>query len=158
MKNTPTVVTILLAVLSIMVIVLALRWMILDQPWLLDKKANEVNLGLGTTGGNMSFDQWFAQMENPTGARKYLNSIYRFFGTWMLGMGLSWLVLLYFGRSNRRLLSATIAVMGLMLGIALIFEYRYIWVSIYVPLSFGLGFLWIAALALHVWNPGGGEA
>ena len=46
------------------------------------------------------------------GARKYLTSIYRFFGTWMGGMGLSWLVMLYFGRSNRRLLSATIAVMG----------------------------------------------
>ena len=66
--------------LGIIFIVLGLRWMIVDEPWMLDKVANEERL-------NMTFDQLFNEEINET-LPGYLKQIYRFFGLWVCIIGL----------------------------------------------------------------------
>ena len=66
--------------LGIIFIVLGLRWMLVDEPWMLDKVANEERL-------NMTFDQLFNEEINQT-LPGYLKQIYRFFGLWVCIIGL----------------------------------------------------------------------
>ena len=66
--------------LGVIFIVLGLRWMLVDQPWMLDKVANEERL-------NMTFDQLFYEEINET-LPGYLKQIYRFFGLWVSIIGL----------------------------------------------------------------------
>ena len=66
--------------LGIIFIFLGLRWMLVDEPWMLDKVANEERL-------NMTFDQLFSEEINET-LPGYLKQIYRFFGLWVSIIGL----------------------------------------------------------------------
>ena len=66
--------------LGIIFIILGLRWMLVDEPWMLDKVANEERL-------NMTFDQLFNEEINQT-LPGYLKQIYRFFGLWVSIIGL----------------------------------------------------------------------
>ena len=66
--------------LGIIFIFLGLRWMIVDDPWMLDKVANEERL-------NMTFDQLFNEEINQT-LPGYLKQIYRFFGLWVSIIGI----------------------------------------------------------------------
>ena len=54
--------------------------MLVDEPWMLDKVANEERL-------NMTFDQLFNEEINET-LPGYLKQIYRFFGLWVSIIGL----------------------------------------------------------------------
>ena len=66
--------------LGIIFIVLGLRWMLVDEPWMLDKVANEERL-------NMTFSQLFNEEINQT-LPGYLKQIYRFFGLWVSIIGI----------------------------------------------------------------------
>ena len=66
--------------LGIIFIVLGLRWMLVDEPCMLDKVANEERL-------NMTFDQLFNEEINQT-LPGYLKQIYRFFGLWVSIIGI----------------------------------------------------------------------
>jgi len=66
--------------IGIIFIVLGLRWMLVDEPWMVDKVANEERL-------NMTFDQLFNEEINET-LPGYLKQIYRFFGLWVCIIGL----------------------------------------------------------------------
>ena len=66
--------------LGFIFIVLGLRWMLVDEPWMLDKVANEERL-------NMTFDKLFNEEINET-LPGYLKQIYRFFGLWVSIIGL----------------------------------------------------------------------
>ena len=66
--------------LGIIFIVLGLRWMLVDEPWMLDKVANEERL-------NMTFGQLFNEEINQT-LPGYLKQIYRFFGLWVSIIGI----------------------------------------------------------------------
>ena len=66
-------------VIALTLIILGLRWMIVDEPWLLDKVANEERLG-------MSFDKLFNNNINKS-LPDYLKQIYRFFGLWVIIIG-----------------------------------------------------------------------
>ena len=66
--------------LGIIFIFLGLRWMLVDEPWMLDKVANEERL-------NMTFDQLFSEEINET-LPDYLKQIYRFFGLWVSIIGI----------------------------------------------------------------------
>ena len=66
--------------LGIIFIVLGLRWMLVDEPWMLDQVANEERL-------NMTFDQLFNEEINQT-LPGYLKQIYRFFGLWISIIGI----------------------------------------------------------------------
>ena len=61
--------------MGITMIFLGARWMIVDEPWMLDKVANEERL-------EMSFDQLFQEEINNT-LPGYLRQIYQFFGLWV---------------------------------------------------------------------------
>ena len=69
-----------LLIIGYTMIVLGIRWMIVDEPWMLDQVANEERL-------NMSFDQLFSSEINNT-LPGYLKQIYRFFGLWVTVIGL----------------------------------------------------------------------
>ena len=66
--------------MGIIMIILGLRWMFVEQPWMLDEIANEERLG-------MSFDKLFESDINNT-LPDYLRQIYRFFGLWIVIIGL----------------------------------------------------------------------
>ena len=61
-------------------IIMGLRWIFVDEPWMLDKVANEERL-------NMTFDKLFSNEINGT-LPGYLQQIYRFFGLWVSMIGL----------------------------------------------------------------------
>ena len=65
--------------IAIMLIILVLRCIIVDEPWLLDKVANEERLG-------MSFKELFDNNINQS-LPDYLRQIYRFFGLWIIIIG-----------------------------------------------------------------------
>ena len=67
-------------ILGLIFIVLGLRWMLVDEPWMLDKVANEERL-------NMIFEKLFSEEINDT-LPGYLKQIYRFFGLWVSIIGL----------------------------------------------------------------------
>ena len=60
-------------------IIMGIRWMVSDDPWMLDKIANEERLGI-------SFKLLFESNINST-LPDYLKQIYRFFGLWVLTIG-----------------------------------------------------------------------
>ena len=66
--------------LGVIFVVLGLRWMLVDEPWMLDKVANEERF-------NMTFDKLFSEDINET-LPGYLKQIYRFFGLWVSIIGL----------------------------------------------------------------------
>ena len=61
-------------------IIMGLRWIFVDEPWMLDKVANEDRL-------NMTFEKLFSNEINDT-LPGYLQQIYRFFGLWVSMIGL----------------------------------------------------------------------
>ena len=61
-------------------IVMGLRWILVEDPWMLDKIANEERL-------NMTFEKLFSSEINET-LPGYLKQIYRFFGLWVSIIGL----------------------------------------------------------------------
>jgi uncharacterized membrane protein len=67
-------------IIGLALIILGARWMIVDQPWMLDQVANEERLGI-------TFDQLFNNEINST-LPDYLKQIYRFFGLWVVVIGL----------------------------------------------------------------------
>ena len=69
-----------LLIIGYTMIVLGVRWMIVDEPWMLDQVANEERL-------KMTFDQLFSYEINNT-LPDYLKQIYRFFGLWVIIIGL----------------------------------------------------------------------
>ena len=79
-KMTKKIFLIPIVTLGIIFIVLGLRWMLVDEPWMLDKVANEERL-------NMTFGQLFNEEINQT-LPGYLKQIYRFFGLWVSIIGI----------------------------------------------------------------------
>lgn len=71
-------------IIGFVLIIFGPRWMLVEEPWLLDKVANEETLG-------MSFDKLFSNDINST-LPEYLRTIYRFFGLWFTFIGLLFLI------------------------------------------------------------------
>ena len=67
-------------IIGLIMIILGVRWMVVDEPWMLDQIANEERL-------EMTFDELFKSDINKT-LPDYLRQIYRFFGFWVLMIGL----------------------------------------------------------------------
>ena len=66
--------------IGIVMILLGTRWMIVDEPWMLDEVANIERL-------EMTFEELFNEKVNKT-LPGYLRQIYRFFGYWVITIGL----------------------------------------------------------------------
>ena len=69
-----------LCFIGLVMIFCGVRWLIHSDPWMLDEVANVERLG-------MTFDDLFQEEINST-LPDYLRQIYRFFGLWVLIIGL----------------------------------------------------------------------
>ena len=65
--------------MGLSMICLGFGWIFVDEPWMLDKVANEERL-------ERSFDDLFEFKINET-LPSYLKQIYRFFGLWVITIG-----------------------------------------------------------------------
>ena len=69
-----------LLLIGIILVFLGSRWMLVSEPWMLDEVANVERLA-------MTFDELFSSEINLT-LPGYLAQIYRFFGFWVIIIGL----------------------------------------------------------------------
>ena len=69
-----------LFILGFVLILLGLGWILSDEPWMLDKFANEQRL-------NMKFEELF-KAEINSSLPGYLKQIYKFFGLWVFIIGI----------------------------------------------------------------------
>jgi len=120
-----------LILISLTLVICGLRWLIHDEPWILDQLANEERL-------NMSFNDLFGLQGNQT-LSAYLTQIYRFLGLYVLGIGV-----LLISFSSRKMLEIIIVrkriliVLGTLLVSNLILAYSWI------PNSHFIYVIWIS--------------
>ncbi len=128
--------------MGITMIFLGARWMIVDEPWMLDKVANEERL-------EMSFDQLFQEEINNT-LPGYLRQIYRFFGLWV---GVIGLFILLFSRTSLTNVSkvrvSLLICIGIMVLFGTIMAYILIPSSPFVYLAWGLIILYSISFYAH---------
>ena len=79
-KNKKLLFAIPLMLIGVFMILLGSRWLLSNEPWMLDQVANEERL-------EMSFEELFSVESNKT-LPGYLEQIYKFFGLWVIIIGL----------------------------------------------------------------------
>ena len=125
--------------LGIIFIVLGLRWMLVDEPWMLDRVANEERL-------NMTFEKLFSEKINDT-LPGYLKQIYRFFGLWVSIIGL---FILSFSKEkfieNKAFAKNLLICIGTMVFSAQVLAYVYIPSSPFIYLGWGSILLYLVSV------------
>ena len=119
-----------LLIIGFIFIIMGLRWIFVDEPWMLDRVANEERL-------NMTFEKLFSSEINET-LPGYLKQIYRFFGLWVSIIGLfivSFLREKFIKDSDIR--KSLLICTGLTVSLALIFAYIWIPSSPFIYLGLG---------------------
>ena len=119
-----------LLIIGFIFIIMGLRWIFVDEPWMLDRVANEERL-------NMTFEKLFSSEINET-LPGYLKQIYRFFGLWVSIIGLfivSFLREKFIKDSDVR--KSLLICTGLTVYLALIFAYIWIPSSPFIYLGLG---------------------
>ena len=119
-----------LLIIGFIFIIMGLGWIFVDEPWMLDRVANEERL-------NMTFDKLFSSEINET-LPGYLKQIYRFFGLWVSIIGLfivSFLREKFIKDSDIR--KSLLICTGLTVYLALIFAYIWIPSSPFIYLGLG---------------------
>ena len=131
-----------LLIMGITMIFLGARWMIVDEPWMLDKVANEERL-------EMSFDELFQEEINNT-LPGYLRQIYQFFGLWV---GVIGLFIFLFARTSLTNISkvriSLLICIGTMILFGTIMAHMLIPSSPFVYLAWGLVILYSISLYAH---------
>ena len=120
-------------------IIMGLRWIFVDEPWMLDRVANEERL-------NMTFEKLFSSEINET-LPGYLKQIYRFFGLWVSIIGLfivSFLREKFIKDSDIR--KSLLICTGLTVYLALILAY--IWIPSSPFIYLGLGSVILHAISI----------
>ena len=127
--------------LGIIFIILGLRWMLVDEPWMLDRVANEERL-------NMTFEKLFSEEINDT-LPGYLKQIYRFFGLWVSIIGL---FILSFSKEkfieNKAFAKNLLICIGTMVFSAQVLAYVYIPSSPFIYLGWGSILLFLVSVFL----------
>ena len=125
--------------LGIIFIILGLRWMLVNEPWMLDKVANEERL-------NMTFNQLFNEEINQT-LPGYLKQIYRFFGLWVSIIGI---FIVSFAKTkfieNKAFARNLLICIGLMVITAQTMAYILIPSSPFIYLGWGSIFMFLVSL------------
>ena len=119
-----------LLIIGFIFIIMGLGWIFVDEPWMLDRVANEERL-------NMTFEKLFSSEINET-LPGYLKQIYRFFGLWVSIIGLfivSFLREKFIKDSDIR--KSLLICTGLTVYLALIFAYIWIPSSPFIYLGLG---------------------
>jgi hypothetical protein len=137
-----------LVLISIVLIISGIRWMISDEPWMLDQVANEERL-------HMTFTDLLSVDENFT-LSGYLTQIYRFLCLYVVGIGM---FLLAF--SSKKTLKIPFVrtriycVLGSLLIVNLIVAYNWIPNSHFIYVMWAALILFIISLYAHInisWN------
>lgn len=132
-----------LLIIGYTMIVLGIRWMIVDEPWMLDQVANEERL-------NMTFDKLFNNEINNT-LPGYLKQIYRFFGLWVTIIGLFITSLSRISVSKDSIIRTIILFcVGVMCYSGLILVYIWIPSSPFLYLAYGMILLHLISIYGHV--------
>ena len=130
-----------LVLISIVLIISGMRWMISDEPWMLDKVANEERLG-------MTFEKLFSEEINES-LPGYLKQIYRFFGLWVSVIGL---FIISFSKARfmdiKGMRKTLLFCVGFTVYSALILAYKFIPSSPFIYLGWGSVILHL----ISVWN------
>ena len=125
--------------IGVIFVVLGFRWMLVDEPWMLDKVANEERL-------KMTFDQLFNEEINET-LPGYLKQIYRFFGLWVSIIGL---FILSFAKKkfieNKAIAKSLLFCIGIMVISAQAMAYVLIPSSPFIYLGWGSILLFLVSL------------
>ena len=141
LNNKKILFSIPLIIIGLTMVIMGTQWMISEEPWMLDKTANEERL-------EMSFDELFKPSINDT-LPGYLKQIYRFFGLWVMIIGL---FILSFSRGNiieyQKVRLSLIFCIGIMVYSGLILAY------ILIPSSPFIYLGWFSILMhfISVWN------
>ena len=128
-----------LFIIGIVMIISGFRWLVHPDPWLLDEVANVERLG-------KTFDEVFAE-STPT-IPDYLRQIYRFFGLWVLIIGLfiSSLSLSIKAIKEKQVISKIIYITGFMLLFGMYLGYTLIPSSHFIILMWFLILLYLISL------------
>ena len=131
-----------LLIMGITMIFLGARWMIVDEPWMLDKVANEERL-------EMSFDELFQAKINNT-LPGYLKQIYQSYGLWV---GVIGLFIFLFARTSLTNISKVRIILLICIGTMILFgtimAHMLIPSSPFVYLAWGLIILYSISLYAH---------
>ena len=137
-----------LILISLALIISGIRWMISDEPWMLDQVANEERL-------NMTFTELLSVDENFT-LSGYLTQIYRFLGLYVVGIGM---FLLAFSSEKTLKIpfvrTRIYCVLGSLLVVNLIVAYNWIPSSHFIYVMWFPLLLFIISLYAHInisWN------
>jgi len=122
-----------LVLLGYIFFILGIRWLIVDEPWMLDEIANEERLG-------MTFEKLFSEEINES-LPGYLKQIYRFFGLWVSVIGL---FIIGFSKprfmENKGMRKTLLFCVGFTVYSALILAYKFIPSSPFIYVGWG-GFI-----------------
>ena len=131
-----------LCFIGIVMIVCGVRWLIHPEPWMLDEVANVERLGI-------TFNELFEEEINAT-LPDYLRQIYRFFGFWVIIIGL---FLIFFTTpqisKNKSLRNRVLIILGLMLLIGIFLGYSLIPSSHFINLIWLMILLYIISCYAH---------
>ena len=130
-----------LVIIGYIFFILGIRWLIVDEPWMLDKVANEERLG-------MTFEKLFSEEINES-LPGYLKQIYRFFGLWVSVIGL---FIISFSKArfmkNKGMRKTLLFCIGFTVYSGLILAYKFIPSSPFIYLGWGSVILHL----ISVWN------
>ena len=132
-----------LLIIGYTMIVLGVRWMIVDEPWMLDEVANVERL-------EMTFDELFEPAINDS-LPGYLRQIYRFFGLWVIIIGLFITSLSRENISKDSIIRIIILIcVGIMCYSGLILVYVWIPSSPFLYLAYGMILLHLVSVYGHI--------
>ena len=130
-----------LCLIGLAMIICGIRWLIHPEPWMLDEVANIERLG-------MTFDNLFEQEINST-LPDYLRQIYRFFGFWVLIIGLL-ISVLSPSIPNNNIGFQLLSIVGFMMLFGMYLGYTLIPSSHFIQLMWGLFFCYIISLYSYI--------
>jgi len=128
-----------LLIIGVSLILLGARWMLVNEPWMLDEVANVERL-------EMTFNELFEPEINSTLPR-YLRQIYRFFGFWVVIIGL-FITLFSCPKmlKNKSIAKRIIFILGIMLLIGAVLGYTLIPSSHFIYLIWIKIFMYIVSI------------
>ena len=131
-----------LIILGYLFFILGIAWLIVDEPWMLDKVANEERIG-------MTFEKLFSEDINKS-LPGYLKQIYRFFGLWVSVIGL---FIIGFSKErfieNKSIRMTLLFCVGFTVYSALILAYKFIPSSPFIYVGWGGVFLHLSSVLSH---------
>jgi len=141
-KNINRLIKLPLIIICVVICISGLRWLISDEPWILDQVANEERLA-------MTFNELFS-IEGYNTLAAYLKQIYRFLGLYVFGTGF---VFLMFSKidllDQRSFRNRYFIALGTLLFSNILLAYFWIPSSHFIYIMWGAILLYIISLYNH---------